>query len=219
MKPGTKPKPTALKELAGNPGKRPLPEAEPRQRGPMPSMRSPRMEPLAQLTWVRLRVALEPLGLLTDADPESFELMCRHFARAIEADELVRSEDLVLDGEKSSYRHPADVAFVQHSRMFQRYAAEFGLTPSSRTALAEILPGKKIKSIAEELFGATEAAANGKHRETPLARHVGIRAARALADAGLGTVELAAMAVREGVDLTSIPGIGPATARRIKERM
>jgi len=217
MKRGIKSKPTALKELAGNPGKRPLPQGEPQPRGEMRRMPAKRLEPLAQLTWVQLRAALEPLGLLTDADPETFELMVRHFARAIEADELVRSEALVLDGEKANYRHPADVAFVQHSRMFLRYATEFGLSPSSRAALGTVLPGEKAKSLADVLFEGTAAGADGKERRTALSRSIGRRAAKALAGAGLGTLDLVLMAVKEGMDLTSIPGVGPATSRKLED--
>jgi P27 family predicted phage terminase small subunit len=217
MKPGTKPKPTELKELAGNPGKRPLPQGKRQARGEMPRMPGGRLSALTQFTWVRLRAALEPLGLLSDADPEVFELMVRHFARAIEADELVYSERLVLGGEKSSYRHPADVAFVQHSRMFLRYATEFGLSPSSRAALDVMLPGEEDKSWAELLFEGTQAAAEGKQRTTSLSRSIGARAARALAGAGLGTLELARMAVKEGMDLSSIPGVGPATVRKLED--
>jgi P27 family predicted phage terminase small subunit len=216
-KTGRPPKPTALKELAGNPGKRPLPKNAPQPRGTMRRMPATRLEPLAQFTWVQLRAALEPLGLLTDADSETFELLCRHFARAIEADELVRVERLVLDGEKSSYRHPADVAFVQHSRMFLRYASEFGLTPSSRTVIGAALPGEEEKPLADILFEGIAAGAAGKDRQTVLSRSVGRRAAKALAGAGLGTLELARMAIKEGMDLTSIPGLGPASVRKLED--
>ena len=216
MKPGTKPKPTALKELAGNPGKRPLPEAEPRPRGPMPSMPAERLEDLEQLTWVQLRGALEPLGLLTDADPRSFELMVRHFAEAVRHHRIVSFSGRVLFGEKGEYRNPADVAFIQHSRAYLRYAVEFGLTPSSRTTLQTALPGEKEKSLADLLFEGTEAATGGKFRTSPLVRVVGARAAKALKGAGLGTLELAAMAVQEGMDLSSIPGVGPATVRKLE---
>jgi hypothetical protein len=142
--------------------------------------------------------------------------MVRHFARAIEADELVRAERLVLEGEKSSYRHPADVAFVQHSRMFLRYAAEFGLTPSSRTVIGATLPGEEEKPLADMLFEGIAAGAAVKDRQTMLSRSVGRRAAKALAGAGLGTLELARMAIQEGMDLASIPGVGPASVRKLE---
>jgi P27 family predicted phage terminase small subunit len=179
-------------------------------------MPAQRLSLLTQFTWIRLRAALEPLGLLTDADPEVFELMVRHFARAIEADELVRAERLVLDGEKSSCRHPADVAFVQHSRLFLTYATQFGLSPSSRAALGAVLPGEEDKSLADVLFEGTQTGVGGKERSNRLSRSIGVRAARALAGAGLGTLDMALMAVKEGMDLTSIPGVGPATVRKLE---
>ena len=50
-----------------------------------------------------------------------------------------------------------------------------------------------------------------------ITRSIGARSARALAGAGLGTLELARMAVKEGMDLSSIPGVGPATVRKLED--
>lgn len=64
---GRKPKPTALKKLEGNPGKRPLNELEPMPRVSM--LRCPNwLEPEAKKEWRRLAPVLIDAGILTGAD-------------------------------------------------------------------------------------------------------------------------------------------------------
>ena len=64
---GRKPKPTALKKLEGNPGKRPLTELEPLP--PISVLRCPNwLLPEARKEWRRLAPALINMGVLTLAD-------------------------------------------------------------------------------------------------------------------------------------------------------
>ena len=64
---GRKPKPTAIKELEGNPGKRELNQNEPK-----PEKKAPRcptwLEAEAKKEWKRLAKQLEQLGILTEVD-------------------------------------------------------------------------------------------------------------------------------------------------------
>jgi P27 family predicted phage terminase small subunit len=174
---------------------------------------------MAQFAWVRIRVAVEPLGILTDADAEAFELLCQHYGLALKAAETIGDEGLVLEADDGrQYRHPADLSFLQHSKAFLRYASEFGFTAASRSGLhlRTVASEEEETSLADQLFQSTKAAAKGKVRETTLSRIVGKRASRAMAGAGLGTLELALAAVREGMQLTTIPGVGPATVRKLE---
>ena len=64
---GRKPKPTALKLLEGNPGKRPINEHEPIP--PKGTVKCPTwLEPEAKKEWKRLAPSLEAMGVLTQAD-------------------------------------------------------------------------------------------------------------------------------------------------------
>ena len=64
---GRKPKPTALKQQEGNPGKRPLNEREPTP--PKGTIRCPNwLEAEAKKEWKRLAPSLEAMGVLTTAD-------------------------------------------------------------------------------------------------------------------------------------------------------
>jgi P27 family predicted phage terminase small subunit len=216
-KTGRPPKPTALKELAGNPGKRPLPTNEPKPRGKMRPMPSDRLSSRAQLTWIRLRAAMEPLGLLTGVDAEAFELLCQHYDLALNALEVVQSDGFSYKNDKGNLsRNPNDLAFLQHSRAFLRYSSEFGMTPSSRARLAPLETGEKDSSLADQLFEGLTETAETKQRKSPLVQVVGPQAAKALTSAGIGSLELAAMAVQEGMDLVSIKGVGPATVKKLE---
>ena len=68
---GRKPKPTAIKELEGNPGGRPLNPNEPR-----PDKKAPRcpswLEEEAKKEWKRMGRMLEQAGLLTEMDMAAF---------------------------------------------------------------------------------------------------------------------------------------------------
>jgi len=210
-----------MKKLAGNPGKRPLTGDEPIPSGSLPRMPGRRLSADAQFAWVRIRTAVEPLGILTNADAEAFELLCQHYGLALEARREVEDQGLVLQTEDGRfYRNPADVAFVQHSKAFLRYASEFGLTAAARSGLklrtvADPKDGGPL-SLAEDLFQTTQPGLKGKVRETTLSQVVGKKAAKALTGAGLGSLELASAAVREGMEITSVPGVGPATVRKLE---
>ena len=83
---GRKPKPTAMKELEGNPGKHPLNTSEPKPNKKAPAC--PKwLEPEAKKEWRRLAKQMEAIGILTEVDMAAFAgycqarlfLICRHF--------------------------------------------------------------------------------------------------------------------------------------------
>ena len=73
---GRKPKPTGLKVLEGNLGKRPLNHKEPK-----PTKKAPRcpswLEEDAKKEWKRMSKVLESMGLLTDMDMTAFAGYCQ----------------------------------------------------------------------------------------------------------------------------------------------
>ena len=85
---GRKPKPTALKLLEGNPGKRPLNDREPVP--PKATLKCPAwLLPEAKKEWKRLAPALEAMGVLTMADLTKFEGYCQAYARWKEAEAFI----------------------------------------------------------------------------------------------------------------------------------
>ena len=143
-KTGRKPKPTALKKLEGNPGKRPLNEMEPVP--PTVSLKCPRhMLPEAQKEWKRLAPILMNMGLLTAADAVPFEGYCTAYARWREAqDEITRHGSIYKDQEGRIRPNPYIAIANQQMREIKSLAAEFGLTPSNRAAmLANVVTAQK----------------------------------------------------------------------------
>src|SRR4030067_511341 len=78
---GRKPKPTEMKRRAGNPGKRKLPQAEPKPRV-SPDMKVGAIGRLATQFRERYLPELRRLKVLTDVDVAAFELMGPHYAMA-----------------------------------------------------------------------------------------------------------------------------------------
>ena len=141
---GRRPKPTALKKLEGNPGKRPLNELEPVP--PVASLRCPNyLLPEARKEWRRLAPILMNLGLLTAADAVPFAGSCQAYARWREAqDEITRHGSIYKDGDGRIRPNPYIAIANQQMREIKSFAADFGLTPSNRTAMiANVLSAAK----------------------------------------------------------------------------
>lgn len=151
---GRKPKPTALKELAGNPGGRELNDAEP-QPAPADPERVPyRLLPKARRFWLDNAPRLSALGLLSEIDLPAFQMMATHFGVAVQAAELIRSEGIMTkDEHQLDRKHPALQVLRDNSAAFRTYAAEFGMTPSARSRVRADVPEEQL-SLAEMLFQA-----------------------------------------------------------------
>jgi P27 family predicted phage terminase small subunit len=136
MPPGPPPKPTALKRLAGNPGKRKLDANEPQPERVIPAM--PRGLPKrAQRFWKDYADKLDRLGLLTEVDGPAFMMMAIHYDVAWEAMQVLKEDGLVtMDTNGMARKHPMLQVLRQHSALFLRFAVQFGLTPSARSRLS-----------------------------------------------------------------------------------
>jgi phage terminase, small subunit, putative, P27 family len=134
-KTGRKPKPTALKKLEGNPGRRPLNRMEPMP--PVVQLKCPNhLLPEAKKEWKRLAPVLMDLGLLTAADAVPFEGYCTAYARWLEAqDEINKHGSIYKDNEGKIRPNPFIAIANQQMREIKSFAAEFGLTPSTRSAM------------------------------------------------------------------------------------
>ena len=173
---GPKPKPTALKKLQGNPGKRSLKaKAEPRPtitRGAAPVNLGP--DSLAAGFLDKYRPALQALNLLTDIDEPAFEMAARHYSLAVQAYETIRAEGLIVtDDHKEQRKHPLIQVFRDNSAAFKGYATEFGMTASSRVRLrvdeAEQL-SMYDRELDELLFGKSVAVMEPPNNRPPQKR-------------------------------------------------
>lgn len=158
---GRKPKPTALKKLQGNPGKRKLKtKSEPK---PPTTKRAAEVVDLSKDNNLaadfiaKYRPTLQALGLLTDVDDPAIEMAARHYNLAIKAYEEVERDGLtVMDDHAQERKHPLLQVFRDNSQTFKGWITEFGMTPSSRARLA-IDEADQLsiyeRSLEEKLFG------------------------------------------------------------------
>ncbi len=132
---GRKPKPTAVKKLEGNPGKRKLNTNEPMPGKGMPDC--PKwLLPLAKEEWERLCEKLNQMGVLTEVDRAAFAAYCQSYARWKEAQDHINSEGATYETENGMQRPNPWVAICNtEQRLMMQAASEFGLTPSARSRI------------------------------------------------------------------------------------
>ena len=157
---GRKPKPTNLKKLQGNPGKRRLNKRQPKPRasGLEPSAVGAREVAFRDVVAPVLRKA----ELLTDADLPAFEMMTAHFAIAQEAAACIRAIGFTTYKTGRGRKRPITQVFRDNSTAFRAYAVEFGMTPSSRSRIS--LPEPEPEpSMEDQLFAMVGGAKVGGH--------------------------------------------------------
>ncbi len=152
-RPGSKPKPTELKKLAGNPGRRPLNSKEPKP--DRASQRCPRgLSDGAKKFWRAYAPQMICLGVVTAVDVPAFLLMAEHYAIAREARDIVMESGLMdKDVNGVDRKHPLLQVWRDNATAYRMFASEFGLTPSSRSRLN--IEGPEEPSLAEQLFNMT----------------------------------------------------------------
>lgn len=132
---GRKPKPTALKILEGNPGKRPLNAKEPKP--PKSKIKCPNwLEPEAKKEWKRLAPALEAMGILTTVDITAFAGYCQAYARWKEAEEFISKHGSIFQTPSGYVQQVPQVSIAQQNlKIMQSFCSEFGLTPATRSRI------------------------------------------------------------------------------------
>jgi P27 family predicted phage terminase small subunit len=153
---GAKPKPTHLKLLQGNPGKRPLNRDEPK---PVPSRPTPpdELNDDAKIEWERLSRELYTLGLLTNIDRAALAAYCQAYGRWMTAERALAemaTRDQLTKGllikttNGNAIQNPLVGTANKAMSDMMHYAVEFGLTPSSRSKIRA--EGVKDEDEAEE---------------------------------------------------------------------
>jgi len=133
---GRPPKPTEMKRLAGNPGKRPLNESEPKPK-PLQPHKPTHMMPAAARFWREHVPRLVELGVATEVDGPALAMMATHWALAWEANKTLKQDGLVVLDERGLERkHPLLQVLRDNSAAFRMYAGQYGLTASARVKLS-----------------------------------------------------------------------------------
>jgi P27 family predicted phage terminase small subunit len=133
---GRRPKPTRLKLLTGNPGKRPLNHDEPQPEAAIPEC-PPELSPLARKEWDRLAGELGALRMLTNLDRAALAAYCGAYALWAEATEAIQKYGVMI---KSPQGFPIQSPYLsianRQAEIMMRIASEFGFTPASRSRIS-----------------------------------------------------------------------------------
>lgn len=139
---GRKPKPTALKVLSGNPGRRQLNVNEPI----MPSTASEDVAPMelsgdlgATKEWDRLAPMLRASRTVTDADRGALVAVCQQWSRYLEANGNAAKTGMVVKS-PSGYPMPNPYIAIANKALGNcvKLWSELGLTPSSRSRVSAV---------------------------------------------------------------------------------
>jgi P27 family predicted phage terminase small subunit len=137
---GRRPKPTRMKLLTGNPGKRPMNEDEPKPESIIPDCPTA-LGPVARQEWDRLAGELGKLKLLTNLDRAALAAYCGAYALWAESTEAIQKYGTMV---KSPSGYPIQSPYVsianRQAKIMMRIASEFGFTPASRSRIST--PGK-----------------------------------------------------------------------------
>lgn len=150
---GRKLKPTNMKILERNPGRRPLPtnEVKPKQKVP----RCPQwLEEDAKKEWKRMRKILEKMGLLTDMDMTAFTGYCQAYARWKEAEEFLSKHGSIIKTPNGYLQQVPQVSISQTNlKIMLKFCEQFGLTLSARNRLASMDSEVGTGDETEDLLG------------------------------------------------------------------
>jgi P27 family predicted phage terminase small subunit len=141
---GRKPRPTYLKLVTGNPGKRPLNAAEPKPKTGIPAPPA-ELSGDAKAEWRRVAHHLHALGILTTADRAALAAYCQAYGRWRQAEralaEMAKLDPvtgalMIRTKDGNAIQNPLVGTANKAMADMVRYAAEFGMTPSARTRIA-----------------------------------------------------------------------------------
>jgi len=144
---GRKPKPTAKKKLAGNPGKRALNEAEP-QFSTVTNIDPPEwLSDRAAIMWKMLVPELLREHVVALTDLHNVEAFCTAYDNWRAAQEAVVANGIVVAGAQGGpMKNPALTAANEAMRQMVTFGSMLGLDPASRT---RIIGGNKQTSTNE----------------------------------------------------------------------
>ncbi len=133
---GRRPKPTRMKVLTGNPGKRPMNKHEPKPEPIVPDCPA-ELGPVARREWDRLANELGKLKILTALDRAALAAYCGAYALWAEATEAIQKYGTMV---KSPSGYPIQSPYVsianRQAEIMMRIASEFGFTPASRSRIS-----------------------------------------------------------------------------------
>lgn len=132
-------KPTALKKIEGNAGKRRLNTREPEPAKGAPEMPA-NLPAGAQKEWERIVPLLEGMGVLTQVDGMALAAYCAAVAQWFAAEEVIGKFGLVIAEARPAGKvlriNPAVRIKSDSLRQMNVFLGQFGLSPSTRSKIS-----------------------------------------------------------------------------------
>lgn len=174
--PGRKPKPTQLRVIQGNPGKRALPKREPKPELGAPDRPIP-LHGHASAAWKLASEKLQRVGVLTELDGLALAALALSFQDFMQAREALarpvyepcaEASDalaaVVAEAGSLSYvsatnsgvimRSRPEVAVIADAdRRLRAWLTEFGMTPSARSRVHAVKPEDTDEDVGQKFFG------------------------------------------------------------------
>lgn len=157
---GPPPKPTRLRVIQGNPGRRPLPKKEAQPELGIPE-RPSHLDAIASAEWERVADELHQVGLLAKIDSSMLAAYCQAYARWRTAEESIarmarndpHTQGLIIKtGNGNAVQNPLVGVANRALQIMMRAAGEFGMTPSARARIAAAKSEIKDDDPAEAFF-------------------------------------------------------------------
>jgi P27 family predicted phage terminase small subunit len=159
-----RPKPTAIRRLEGNRGKRAWNHDEPVPPDALP--RCPEhLAPVARTEWRRVARTLHGMGVLTTIDRAALAAYCQAYARWVEAEERLKETPPLLKTPSGYVQQSPWLAIANKQlEVMGRYMVELGMTPAARSRVGiqdprMALPEITFTTVYEEKQNETRAAA------------------------------------------------------------
>jgi len=148
---GRKRKPTKLKILAGNPGKRPLPENEPEPAQYKAAPRAPsHLSTAAKKEWRRVVKDFHESGILARIDRAALEAYCETYAIWVKAVENINKTGLVARTTNGNFIQNPYLGIANRAASeMRKWLSELGATPASRSKVQSLKKDDKK----EDFFG------------------------------------------------------------------
>lgn len=158
---GPKPKSAELKRAQGNPGRRPIQQSAVKVAAERPK-KPAGLHATAGRFFNEVADKLAAVNAITSLDGPGLTLAVEHYAIALEAAKAIKKEGLTVEGYRGSeVKNPKLAILNQNSEAFRKWAAEYGLTPSSRARMTADDKNDRQLDLAGLLFETVNEVING----------------------------------------------------------
>jgi P27 family predicted phage terminase small subunit len=148
---GRRPKPEAIKDLEGRPGKQRRRHGvkPPPGKAIMPDVVAEDL--VARAEWERLGPQLELLGLLSPVDQQTFAGYCLAYSMFVQAKRQLVTDGFVYKTSSGQIKkHPILDAMMKAGAEMRKFGIEHGITPSSRTKVTPLSPQPTLPGVPEK---------------------------------------------------------------------